>query len=96
MIHPEDAPRILSQLEGIGESLGVKVRYERFDNSGDNPNISSGYCRLRGTDLLLIDSRLSVEARCHLLAKELKRFDLDNLFIPPGLRLIIQGREGDF
>jgi len=96
MIRQEDAPRILSQLEGIGEALGIKIRYERFANESDNPQISSGYCRLRGTDLLLIDSRLSPEARCHLLANELKRFNLDQIFIPPGLRLLVQGRDGDF
>lgn len=96
MIHLENAERVLSQLEAIGHELGVKVRYENLEQEGEHPRIHSGYCRLRGSHLLLIDRRLSPLARCHTLARELRRFDLDGIFIPPLLRLLIQGKEGDF
>lgn len=96
MIYPENTDRVLCQLEQIVETLGIKVRYEVLENGTDSPQIQSGYCRLRENHLLLIDSRLPPMARCHLLAGELKRFDLSSIFIPPGVRLLIQGKEGDF
>ncbi|MCP4676133.1 MAG: hypothetical protein GY854_11625 [Deltaproteobacteria bacterium] len=96
MIRPEDADVLLEQLERLGATLGVSVRYEVLGQEDDLSPIRSGLCRLKDNQILLVDSRLSIVMRCQVLAAEFKRFDLSCIFISPAVRRLIEDTDGEF
>ena len=79
-----DESTLLGELEEVARSLGVDVRYESMKREGSFT--SGGLCRLRGTYLLIVNSKASVRDKIEALAVALKRFDLSRLYIKPGLR----------
>ena len=75
---------ILSQLEELAESLGVKIRYEQFKKEG--AFFPGGLCRVKGESILIINSKASMEDKIETLAKALTDFDLSNVYMRPALR----------
>ncbi|NUO80536.1 hypothetical protein HUU05_10700 [candidate division KSB1 bacterium] len=73
---------ILSGLEKILESLGIELRYEKGDFSG-------GYCVLKEKPMMIVQSTLSEAQKIKALARELAQMDLQNVFIVPALREVI-------
>ena len=96
MIRAEDADVLLEQLEHLGAALGVSVRYEVLGEEDDIAKIRSGLCRLKDSQILLIDSRLSSVMRCQVLVAEFKQLDLSCIFISPAVRRLIEGTDGEF
>jgi hypothetical protein len=92
----ENADRLLDQLERLGHTLGVVIRYEILSENGDLAQIRSGLCRLKNDHLLLVDSQLSTVEKCSVLINEFKRFDLCGVFVPPAIRRLIEGKESSF
>lgn len=78
---------LLGQLEGIAETLGIQVRYESL--ADEELAIHSGGCRVLGRPLVLIDSRQTPWERARILARELSRHDLEDLYILPRVREFI-------
>ncbi|MCP4601033.1 MAG: hypothetical protein GY847_10995 [Proteobacteria bacterium] len=95
MIDPEDADTLLQQLERLGQTLGIIVRYEILGDEDDSSPIRSGACRLNDNNIFLIDKRLPTTKRCLVLINELKRFNLSYVFVPPAIRRLIEGSEGE-
>ncbi len=73
---------ILSGLEKILESLGITLRYEKGDFSG-------GYCVLKEKPMMIVQSNLSDAQKIKALARELAQMDLQDVFIVPALREVI-------
>ncbi|NWF55326.1 MAG: hypothetical protein HXY45_11095 [Syntrophaceae bacterium] len=79
---------LLQNLEGLAARLGIEVRYENL--ADDEVTIHSGGCKLPDRHLILIDRR-QPPARCaRILARELSRYDLENLYLLPRVREFIQ------
>jgi hypothetical protein len=79
---------LLQHLEGLAAQLGIEVRYENL--ADDEVTIHSGGCKLLDRNLILID-RQQPPAQCaRILARELSRYDLENLYILPRVREFIQ------
>lgn len=77
-----DVHDILQELEALAERLTVEVRYEVLDGRG-------GLCRYGGKWRLILNRSLSAEERIQILAQELVRFPLDDLFVLPRIRTIL-------
>jgi hypothetical protein len=75
---------LLSQLEELTDSLGVKIRYEKIMKEGSY--FSGGLCRIKGEDIIIINSKTATEDKIDILAKALRSFDLSQVFIKPALR----------
>ncbi|MCX5874335.1 MAG: hypothetical protein NTY51_14035 [Deltaproteobacteria bacterium] len=78
---------VLSKLEDLVDRLGVKLRYENLARGPIRAN--GGYCRLEDNHMILIDKNDSKRRKIKLLARSLRRFDLETVFVPPALRRII-------
>lgn len=87
-----DDHAILNQLEELADNLGVKIRYETLKR--DAGLQMGGLCRLKGDYLLFIDSKATTKERIEGLARTLGRFELDKVYIKPGLREFL-GRYAD-
>jgi hypothetical protein len=75
---------LLQRLEEVAAQLQVEVRYENLTD--DEIFIHSGGCRMMGRNLILIDARLSSGERARILARELGKYDLEDLYILPRVR----------
>lgn len=73
---------ILSGLESLIATLGVQLRYEKGDFSG-------GLCILKDKRMLIINSALAPPQRIKVLASELSQMNLENVFMVPALRQVI-------
>ena len=74
----------LEDLKSTAAKLSIDIE---FSNLSDNEiSIQSGYCRVKGRDIIIMDRHLSQEEQIELLLKTLRRFDLENIFLPAWMR----------
>jgi hypothetical protein len=73
---------VLSGLESVMTTLGVQVRYEKGDFAG-------GLCKLKDKQLLILNSAMPPNQKIKILASELSQMELDNVFMVPALRQVI-------
>ena len=78
----------LDQLEALAYVLGIEVRYEKIPQ--DDVTISGGLYRLKGKNVIVIDSRAKAKDRIRTLVQALKPFDLTNVYIRPALRELLE------
>ena len=78
---------LLQHLETVAAQLGIEVRYESLID--DEIFVHSGGCQVRGRHLILIDSCRSTFERARVLARELAKFELEDLYILPRIREFI-------
>jgi hypothetical protein len=74
---------VLQELESLAGELNVEVRYDDLDGHG-------GLCRYGGQNHLIISQGLELGERIQLLCRELSRFSLEDVFVRPGLRELIE------
>jgi len=78
---------LLQHLESIARQLEVEVRYESL--SDEEISVHSGGCQVQGRHLILIDSCRSPFERAQILARELAKFEVEDLYILPYVREFI-------
>ena len=78
---------LLQHLENIASQLEIEVRYENL--ADEEMSIHSGGCRLQGQNLIIIDIHFSSVERARILARELSRYDLEDLYLLPRVREFI-------
>ena len=79
-----DNEDILHNLEYLAKRLSVDVKYRNL--SDEEFRIESGTCNLKGKDMIIIDSRLPAKEKCRILSIQLKKYNTDDIFIPPVIR----------
>jgi N-dimethylarginine dimethylaminohydrolase len=75
---------ILGQLEELAQSLGIEIRNEPIRK--ESSFSAGGLCRFKGDYLLIFNTKATNEDRIEALAQALTRFDLDQVYLRPGLR----------
>jgi hypothetical protein len=75
---------ILGQLEELAGSLGIEIRNEPLRREGSFT--PGGLCRLKGEYLLIFNTKATKEDRIEALVQAVSRFDLDQVYLKPGLR----------
>jgi hypothetical protein len=75
--------QMLAELEEVADKLGFKIRYEKG-------NFAGGYCILKESKLLVVNSRNEIERRIIIVAKCLKEIGIDSIFVKPNVREIIE------
>ena len=77
---------ILQDLENLARDLDVEIRYDRLDRAG-------GLCRYGGRNRLILNRGLSIPERIQLIAQALARFPLDDVYIRPHVRILLEGAQ---
>ena len=75
---------LLQHLEDLAARLGMEVRHENL--ADDELSIQSGGCKALGKSLILIDKLRSPREQAQILARELSKCDLENLYLLPRVR----------
>jgi hypothetical protein len=84
-----DENSLIDLLEELAERFDVKIRYEAIRQDEDAVFVAGGLCLLKGEYVLIVNSRATVRERIHTLATALKHFDLDEVYIRPALRELL-------
>ena len=84
-----DENALTDLLEEVIERFGVRIRYEAIRQDEDSGKIVGGLCYLRGEYVLIVNSNATVRDRINTLATALKHFDLDEIYLRPVLRELL-------
>lgn len=75
--------QLLEELELLCEKLGITVRFENGDFKG-------GQCQVKEKQFIIIPKRLPLERQIQIFAQELSRFPMENVFILPAIRELLE------
>lgn len=75
--------QLLEELELLSEKLGITIRYENGDFKG-------GQCQVKEKQYIIIPKRLPIERQIQIFAQELARFPMENVFILPAIRELLE------
>lgn len=81
--------QVLIELEDIARRIGYELRFEKGDFEG-------GYCILRESRLLVINSRNEAERKIANISRCLKEIGIDGIFVKPNIRDIIESESLKF
>jgi hypothetical protein len=84
-----DEDALIDHLEELAESLGIQLRYEAIKQDEDSTYIVGGLCLLKGEYVLIINTKTTVDDRVKTLATAVKHFDLDQIYVRPVLRELL-------
>jgi hypothetical protein len=82
-----DDKTLLTELEALAGRFGMTVRYEPLKIEGSIH--TGGYCRVRGQDFVIINKMAATQDKIQVLVGSLKRQDLNQVYILPSLRKIL-------
>ena len=82
---------LLSQLEDLANKLGITVRHEKIDM--EEASTAGGLCRLKGEYFLILNSRATVKEKIRTAVEALRHFDLNDIFIKPVIRELLNRNE---
>ncbi len=85
--------RVLDELIGAAERVGVKVRREKLLREVGY-RARGGICRLRENDMVIIDRDQPPHEQLEIVAEALKGRDLESLYLSPEARRILQAGAG--
>ena len=69
-----DVENKIEDLKSVAGKLSIKI--EITDLNDQEFEIQSGYCKINGEDLILLDKNLSLQEQAEVILKALKSFDL--------------------
>jgi len=73
---------ILLDLKSLADQIGITVRFERGDFNG-------GYCLVKENKIIVINKLSTLQRKIVILSKALKEIGIDEIFITPKLRELI-------
>ena len=80
---------IIDYLEELAESFGVEIRYEIIKQEEDLSFMVGGLCLLKGEYVLIVNPKATTKGKIKTLAMAVKHFDLDQIYVRPILRQLL-------
>ena len=74
----------LESLKKIAEDLSIDI----ITGSLFDPEImiKSGHCKVKGKDIIIIDTLLSSQEQSEVIIQALKKFNVESIYLPPWIR----------
>jgi hypothetical protein len=79
-----DVKNKIEDLKSVAGKLSIKI--EITDLNDQEFQILSGYCKMNGEDMILLDKNLSLQEQAEIILKTLKNFDLENIYVASWIR----------
>lgn len=79
---------ILKELEDIVSKLSIRLQYDDLKKAGVKTR--GGLCRVGNEERLIVDKKLDTDEKVELLTVELSKVNLDNVFISPRIKVLLQ------
>ena len=80
--------QIYTALKELAEKLNISVTEKNLSNAG--LKVKSGLCRVEDRNLFIMDKHKPVREKVKLLAKSISDLPLDDVYIMPALREILE------
>ncbi len=82
-IKEKEFETILEDLKSLASQMGAKVRFERGDFKG-------GYCLVKDSKIIVINKLSTTQRKVMTLSAALKELGIDEIYLQPKLREIIE------
>ena len=82
-----DDVSVLRELENLADEFNLEIRYETIEGSG-------GLCRVGDRRCLILNRSSSPNQLVRVLSLALSRFPLEDVFVNPHVRELLQERAG--
>jgi hypothetical protein len=73
---------IIQDLKALAQQLGAEVRFEKGDFKG-------GYCLLKESKIIVINKMMNLQRKVMILSAALKELGVDQIYLNPRMREII-------
>ena len=83
-----DVKSRLQDLKSVTEKLAIKIEIVNLNNQ--EFQMQSGYCKMNGKDLILLDKNISLQEQSEILLQTLKNFDLEDIYVASWIREFIE------
>ena len=83
-----DVKSRLQDLKSVAEKLAIEIEIVNLNNQ--EFQMQSGYCKMNGKDLILLDKNLSLQEQSEILLQTLKNFDLEDIYVASWIREFIE------
>ena len=78
---------IESRIQDLKEAAGkLSIKIEVANLNDQEFAIQSGYCKLNGEDLIILDKNLPDEEHVLVILNTLKKFNLDDIYVTDWIR----------
>ena len=94
MTHSNTDSLALSRLEDLKDTarkLSIEILFA--DLADPDIPAQSGYCKVHGEDLILVDARLPVPHQTEVILNILRRFDLEDIYVASWIRERLENSE---
>ncbi len=81
-IKEKEFEEIIQELKALAAQLGAEVRFEKGDFKG-------GYCILKENKVIVINKMANLQRKMVILSMALKELGIDQLYLTPRMREII-------
>ena len=81
-IKEKEFEEIIQELKGLASQLGAEVRFEKG-------NFKGGYCILKDSKVIVINKFTNFQRKVMILSMALKELGVDEIYLTPRLREII-------
>ncbi len=86
-----DERMLLDQLEKLAQEFSLPLRYELIES--EETFSPGGLCRIKGKEVIIINTQATLQEKIYILARALKRFDLSQVYLKPALREFLESLE---
>jgi len=83
-----DVKSRLQDLKSVAEKLAIEIEIVNLNNQ--EFRMQSGYCKMNGKDLILLDKNISLQEQSEILLQTLKNFDLEDIYVASWIREFIE------
>ena len=86
-IKEKEFEEILQELKSVADQLGASVRFEKGDFKG-------GYCIIYDKKVIVINKMTNLQRKVTILSTALKELGVDEIYLSPRVREIIEEMSG--
>ena len=83
-----DVKSRLQDLKSVAEKLAIEIEIVNLNNQ--EFQMQSGYCKMNGKDMILLDKNISPQEQSEILLQTLKNFDLEDIYVASWIREFIE------
>ncbi len=74
----------LEDLKAVAEKLSIEIETGNF--ADEDISTQSGFCRIKGKNLIILDKKLNSESQAEIILEALGNFDLETIYVPAWIR----------
>ena len=74
----------LEDLKAVAQKRSIEIETGNF--ADDDISTQSGFCRIKGKNLIIMDKKLAPENQAEIILQALENFDLETIYVPAWIR----------